>query len=415
MITEKIKTSSATAVADDKVSKWIEKGIETRTITMDQLYDANVSPKLINQYKGQIDVIESQKVNREHYRKLSNTAVKAGAKNTIFPDTSIAEMSETMFTRVEQLAQELAVLDKNPDGTRDYWAEAWEKVNTHFEKNRNAFVKRRGYKDITPDQLAPSSPEWTAAIKDLKEKLGSIPRDKAMHLPIQTEEGAQLETAFYTQSGLEAETLGYGEYGWEPSPKLEYLADFYGVTPREFLSNQREAIGLKPLGKTQEEIHFNKLNGRDQNILNRNKKEILNAETATMWGAKKVEQGDGSFKEFLVPLNKGKEVVETANFYKDTEVTESSIASIYELIENADEYGGIDSYEDVINNPYAFIKYNQGIYKYTNDPKEKQNSLDNTARFDLSEYYINFGNTIQNESSILSDEFEPHIKKTFQL
>ena len=386
-LTSKRDKTSATTVADDKVSKWIEKGIKTRTITIDQLYDANVSPSLINKYKGEINIIESQKVKREHYKKLSETAVKAGAKNTIFPDTSIAEMSETVFTRVEQLAWELAVLDKNPDGTRDYWAEAWEKVNTHFEKNRNEFVKRRGYKDITPDQLAPSSPEWKDAIKDLNEKLGSIPRDKAMHLPIQTEEGAQLETAFYTQSGLEAETQGYGDYGWEPSPKLEYLADFYGVTPRDFLSNQRVAIGLTPLGETQEEIHFNKLNGRDKNILNRNKKEILNAETATMWGAQKVEQKDGTFREYLVPLNKGKEIKDEAEKQK---VDGASCAAVYDLLQNVDEFGQIDGWEDIKNDPYTFNKFQQCRYKYETDSKKKQDALNNTAtRFDLNNFLLN--------------------------
>tara|TARA_R100001082_G_scaffold1914_1_gene1765 strand:+ start:665 stop:2974 length:2310 start_codon:yes stop_codon:yes gene_type:complete len=387
-ISDKLKTSSATAVADEEVSKWVEKGIATRTITMDQLYDANVSPAVINKYKGQIQVIESQMGNRNYWREKSSVVVQAGAKNTINPDSSVADMEDTFFTRVEQLAQEKAILDKNPDGKRDYWAEAFDEVRTSFETNRSKFVHRRGFKKVLPEDLAESSPEWNAAIKDMNNKIKSVPPEQAINLAIQTEEGAEKETLFYTQSGLEAETKGYGEYGWEPSPKLEYLANLYGITPRDFLSKQRVAVGLKPLGETQEEIQFNILNGRDKNILSRNRKSVNSAEVAAMWGTKKVEQGDGTFKEFLVPLKD--EVKVEYNNQKESGATESSIASILEMIENADEYGGINSYKDIVDNPYAFIKYNQGIYKISNNPEEKQAALDHTAnRFDVNTFLLN--------------------------
>ena len=382
-ISNKLKTSSVTAVADAQVEKEIKRRIDTRTITSEWLYESNASPALIQKYKNQTKIVEDQMVNRSYWKEQSKKAVEEGSSNMVNPGPSVGEFTDTFFKRVQQLAIEKAILDDKPDSGRNYWSEAFEEVNTYFTKNKRQFTHYKGFKKTDPSQLAPSSPEWNEALKELKERIGSVPAEQAMSMAIQTEEGAEKETLFYTQSGLEAETKGYGEYGWEPSPKLTYLADLYGVTPSEFLSNQRVAVGLKPLGKTQEQIQFNILNGRDKNILNRNRKNVNSAEVAAMWGTKEVKQDDGTFKEFLVPLKE--EVKVEYNNQKESGATESSIASILELIENADWYGGIDSYKDIIDNPYAYVKYNQGIYKISNDPKEKQDALNNTLRFDLSD------------------------------
>jgi len=256
--------------------KEIKEKIAMNNLTLKDLDD--VDGKLRTQYLPTAQAMEKKHAikheNTEFLKKLPATDEFIGGSVVGRDSTTVGTVGDRLAARYLKLSRQLDLAGvENPEQV------ARERVETWFRntaKNRiTGFKTMYGYnlKVLDPRRndrarIAPLKADERKARDEMIRKAFQL-RKSGLDNPMSDTDGTILnETAFFTAKELTDMENGYGDAGWYPDPKVQWLSNHYNVHPMHIINRSRKALNLPKLPENRDELNrWNKLKRSTQKKL----------------------------------------------------------------------------------------------------------------------------------------------------
>ena len=244
----------------------------------------------------------------EHFEAMAGNNVPQEMKQ----HSDVKKLAKQLHVRYKSLAKELALA-----GEENFHQEAELRVK-QWADPFTSDMTAKGFKweKIDPKAgIAPLEAEHLEEINRIKGGLGSL-GVASLTTPLQPLNGEK-RTIYGTESEIASWSQGFGEPGWSYHPTLKWTAsqlndaNGHKLHPLTVLNQLRKTVGLPELGKTDQEILFNRLSAEAKAAVVNNPQNSTAINARAMW---EIVDPNPDIKgdEYITPLVPNSKEIDTA-------------------------------------------------------------------------------------------------------
>ena len=290
-------------------------------------------------------------------------------KDTLGSDHSdYATLGKQLYARYKILAKEYAVL-----GEKDFAGKAEREIKEWTDKFVEDHTTIRGFEfdKIGESGIAPLTGDQNKEIEKLRNIMGSL-QHLALDTPLESINGEK-RSAFGSREDIANWSKNFGLSGWSYHPTLTWVASQYNdenghkLHPLTVLNQLRKTVGLPELGKTDQEILFNRLSAEAKAAVVNNPQNSTAINARAMW---EIVDPNPDIKgdEYITPLVPNSKEIDTAAEANGIPRNELAMADYAARLR-------LDIEQVKIPGTWEYNQYNLYGIAVSSSPESKQNFL----------------------------------------